>query len=93
VGFGREELQNVIDQLKRKFDYVLIDAAPVGTYADCAVLCDKVDAVILVVKHGGTRREVARRTKDIVTRAGGRVLGVVLNRRNYPIPDFIYKRL
>jgi len=93
VGFGKEELETFINELRKKFDYVLMDAAPVGTYPDCAVLCDKVDAVILVVKHGGTRREVVKRTKDIVVRAGGRILGVVLNRRRYPIPDFLYRRL
>jgi capsular exopolysaccharide synthesis family protein len=93
VGFGREELESFVSELRKKFDYVLIDAAPVGTYPDCAVLCDKVDAVILVIKHGATRREVAKRTKDIVMRAGGKVLGVVLNRRRYPIPEFLYRRL
>jgi capsular exopolysaccharide synthesis family protein len=93
VGFGKEELETFINELRKKFDYVLMDAAPVGTYPDCAVLCDKVDAVILVVKHGGTRREVVTRTKDIVVRAGGKILGVVLNRRRYPIPDFLYRRL
>jgi capsular exopolysaccharide synthesis family protein len=93
VGFGKEELETFINELRKKFDYVLMDAAPVGTYPDCAVLCDKVDAVILVVKHGGTRREVVKRTKDIVVRAGGKILGVVLNRRRYPIPDFLYRRL
>ncbi|HVP58889.1 MAG TPA: CpsD/CapB family tyrosine-protein kinase [bacterium] len=93
VGAAKDELESLIGELRNKFDYVLIDTAPVGTYPDCAVLCDKVDAVILIVKHGSTRREVARRTKEIVVRAGGRILGVVLNRRNYPIPEFIYKRL
>jgi Mrp family chromosome partitioning ATPase len=70
-----------------------MDAAPVGTYPECAVLCDKVDSVILVVKHGSTRREVVVRTREIITRAGGKILGVVLNRRRFPIPEFLYRRL
>jgi protein-tyrosine kinase len=93
VGLGRDEIDRLLRELRAKFEYVLIDAAPIGTYPDCAVLCDKVDAVILVVKHGSARREVVRRTKGIITRAGGSILGVVLNRRRFPIPDFLYRRL
>jgi Mrp family chromosome partitioning ATPase len=93
VGLGRGEIEKFISELRTRFEYVLIDAAPVGTYPDCAALCDKVDAVLLVVKHGSTRREVLRRTKGIVTRAGGNILGVVLNRRRFPIPGFLYRRL
>ena len=93
VTFSKEEIQGLIAGLRSRFEFVLIDAAPVGTYPDCAVLCDKVDSVVLVVRHGSTRREVVRRTKDIIVRAGGRVLGAVLNRRRFPIPGFLYRRL
>jgi len=93
VGFGREELVSFIGDLRKRFEYVLIDASPVGTYPDCAVLCDKVDAVVMVVRHGSTRREIVKRTKEIIVRAGGKILGVVLNRRRYPIPEFLYRRL
>jgi Mrp family chromosome partitioning ATPase len=52
-----------------------------------------VDAVVLVVKHGGTRREVVKRAKETIERSGGKILGVVLNKRKFPIPEFLYKRL
>jgi Mrp family chromosome partitioning ATPase len=52
-----------------------------------------VDAVVLVIRHGGTRREVVRRAKETVERAGGKILGVVLNKRKFPIPEFLYRRL
>jgi capsular exopolysaccharide synthesis family protein len=93
AAYTREDLENLIAKLRRTFEYVLIDAAPLGAYPECAVLCDKVDAVILVVKHGSTRREVVRLARDVIARAGGKVLGVVLNRRRFPIPEFLYRRL
>lgn len=93
VAYGREDLESLIAALREKFEYVLIDAAPVGAYPECAVLCDKVDAAILVVRFGSTRREVVRIARDVITRAGGKILGVVLNRRRFPIPEFLYKRL
>jgi capsular exopolysaccharide synthesis family protein len=93
AAFSKEDLNGLVAELRKRFDYVLIDAAPLGAYPECAVLCDKVDSVILVVKHGSTRREVVMRTRETVTRAGGRILGIVLNRRKFPIPEFLYKRL
>jgi len=93
AAFGEERLRSGIKKLREKFEYVLIDSAPIGLNPDMTVMCDKVDAVILVVRHGKTRREVVKRTKDIIERAGGRVLGAVLNRRKFPIPEFLYRRL
>jgi capsular exopolysaccharide synthesis family protein len=88
-----ERLQKLIAELRSNFEYVLIDAAPVGVYPECVVLCDKVDGVVLVVRYGSTRREIVKRAKEIITRADGKVLGVVLNRRTFPIPEFLYRKI
>jgi capsular exopolysaccharide synthesis family protein len=91
--YDKDDIARTIEELRKRFDYVLIDSAPVGTTPEATVLIDKVDAVVMVVRHGRTRLEVAKRTKEIVERAGGRMLGVVLNRRKFPIPGFLYRRL
>jgi Mrp family chromosome partitioning ATPase len=49
--------------------------------------------VILVVESGKTRRQVALTAKRKLEGAGGKILGVVLNKRRYYIPEFVYKRL
>jgi Mrp family chromosome partitioning ATPase len=79
--------------MRSRFEYVLLDSAAVGLNPETTVLCDKVDAVVLVVRHGSTRREVVRKSKEMIERAGGRILGVVLNKRKFPIPEFLYRRL
>ena len=51
--------------------------------------------------HGGGRGFSSRdftpvpkeRRGETVRRIGGRILGVILNRRQFPIPDFLYRRL
>ena len=90
---GDELLQKLIAELRSNFEYVLIDAAPMGVYPECVVLCDKVDGVVLVVRYGRTRREIVKRAKEIITRADGKVLGVILNRRIFPIPEFLYRKI
>jgi capsular exopolysaccharide synthesis family protein len=93
AAFGNERLEKLIAELRSNFEYVLIDAAPVGVHPECVVLCDKVDGVILVVRYGRTRREIVKRAKEIITRADGNLLGVVLNRRKFPIPEFLYRKI
>jgi len=51
------------------------------------------DGVVVVVQAGRTKRPVLTRSVDMVSRAGGRVLGMVLNRRRLEIPGFIYRRI
>jgi len=89
----KERLAEVIGEMRNRFEYVLLDSSPVGINPETTVLCDLVDAVVMVVRHGSTRREVVRRSKETIERAGGKILGVVLNKRKFPIPEFLYRRL
>jgi Mrp family chromosome partitioning ATPase len=51
------------------------------------------DGVVLVLEANATRRDAARRVKEILDAAKVSVLGVVLNNRTFPIPDVLYRRL
>ena len=53
----------------------------------------KVDGVVLVLESGKTRQQVSLEAKKQLEEAGGTILGVVLNKRKYYIPDWIYRRL
>jgi capsular exopolysaccharide synthesis family protein len=93
AGFSKDRLAAFIENVKKDFEYVLVDSPPLGPSPESTVLCEKVDAVILVVRHGATRREVVGKTKEVIERAGGKLLGIVLNRRKFPVPEFLYRRL
>jgi len=75
------------------FDVVILDAPPATSFSEARVICSKVDGVVLVLGSGTTRRQVALKAKREVEEAGGKVLGVVLNRRKFHIPTWIYERL
>ncbi|MDL1958254.1 MAG: CpsD/CapB family tyrosine-protein kinase [Deltaproteobacteria bacterium] len=87
------ELKPLLDQLKERFDFVILDAPPVTLYSDSISLCSKVDGVISVVEAEKTRWEVAEGAKEKLKAAGARILGGVLNKRKYHIPQSVYKRL
>jgi len=75
------------------YEYVLVDTDYVGSPFQSQSAVAAGDGVILVIRAGKTNRQVAGRACDTVRRIGGRILGVVLNRREFPIPEFIYRRL
>jgi capsular exopolysaccharide synthesis family protein len=68
----------VITEARRMFDYIIIDAPPLGIFTDANVLISRADAALLVVRAGHTRYAQVDKLLDQLPRE--RVLGVVLNR-------------
>lgn len=80
-------------QLRAEFDYLLVDSPPMSSYGDAVLFGQLTDGVVLVVGCNSTRRETARAAKENLEAAGVPILGTVLNRRRYPIPEALYRRL
>lgn len=91
--FESEQFDTFLNYARDEFDYIILDSAPMPSFAEARVLCEKVDGVVLVIESGKIRRQVALRAKKELEDAGAKILGVVLNKRKYYIPEWIYKRL
>ncbi|MCP5027740.1 MAG: polysaccharide biosynthesis tyrosine autokinase [Actinomycetia bacterium] len=68
------------EQLESESDMAVFDSAPVLPVADATSLCPDVDGVVLVVEAGHTTRDQVASAIEILDRAGGLVLGVVLTK-------------
>jgi len=77
---GSRKMQEILDYLKTQADYLIIDVPPVIAVTDACVLAAKVDGVTLIVNSGSIRPEMARKAKDLLIKANGHLLGVILNR-------------
>jgi len=88
-----ERLQLRLSELRKDFSYVLIDAPPLNTYADAVLLGKMADGLVMVLEAHSTRREAAKRAKDFLDAANVRVLGAVLNKRTFPVPEWMYRRI
>ncbi len=77
---GSQKMKDFITSLKEQFDMILIDAPPVGSVTDAAVLSTYIDGVILVIASGQTTIEAAKRARDVLQQVKANVLGVVLNK-------------
>jgi Mrp family chromosome partitioning ATPase len=93
IFLNSDRLQARLVELKSEFSFVLIDTPPVNSFADAAVLGRMSDGVVLVLEANATRRDSARRAKENLESASVQVLGAVLNKRTYPIPNTLYHKL
>ncbi|MEM6284493.1 MAG: CpsD/CapB family tyrosine-protein kinase [Chloroflexota bacterium] len=73
-----DRMNEIIGLMKARADYVLFDAPPVLAATDAAVLGNKVDGVLLVIRAGGTRREDAARARQTLERVNVRIVGATL---------------
>ena len=91
--FESQRFWEFLKTMRTEFDYVVLDGPPLPSFSESKVICNKVDGVVMVIESGKTRKQVALRAKKDVEQAGGTVLGVVINKRKYHIPKWIYRRL
>jgi capsular exopolysaccharide synthesis family protein len=71
------KFRNVLEQARKMFDFIIVDAPSLGIFTDAAVLINQTDAALLVVRAGKTRYGYTDRLLETLPRE--RMLGVVLN--------------
>lgn len=74
------KMLELLNYCKAQFDFIVVDAPPAVAVTDACVLASKVDGVILVLAAGQVRPEMAQKAKELINRANGHILGVILNR-------------
>jgi Mrp family chromosome partitioning ATPase len=73
--------------------HVLINFPPVNLNNDAISMAGLMGGVVMVVEADKTRWEVAQRAKRRLEDDGGKILGVILNRRTMHIPEWLYRML
>ena len=74
-----QRMSELVEDVKSRFDLVLIDSPPILGVSDASVLANEADMTIIVVQHRKLPRGMLLRVKQAVENVGGNVLGVVLN--------------
>lgn len=80
-------------ELRAQFDFLLVDTPAIDVHPDAVLLGHMTDGIVLIVGSDSTRRETARNAKLSFETAQIPVLGAVLNKRTFPIPDAIYRKI
>ena len=72
-------MSELIQDVKQRFDLVLVDSPPILGVSDASVLASEVDLTMIVIQHRKLPRNMLLRVKQAVENVGGHVIGVVLN--------------
>lgn len=75
--------QKLLDDLAAKFDYVIIDAPPIGLVIDAAQIAKYCDGTVFVIGYNTVRRQELADAKEQIGQTGCPVLGTVLNMTEY----------
>lgn len=76
---GSPAFKEVLDAKRDQYDYILIDAAPLGMVIDAAVMASVCDGAILVLTSGTIKYRFAQSVKQQLQKSGCKILGTVLN--------------
>ena len=74
---------HLMRSLDQNFDYVIVDAPPVGAVIDAAQIAKSCDGIILVVKYNSIRRQELVSAKEQLEQSGCPILGTVINQVDY----------
>ncbi|NLF50751.1 MAG: polysaccharide biosynthesis tyrosine autokinase [Leptolinea sp.] len=75
-----DKMREVVAQLEKDFEIVLIDSPASTSVTDPAVLSSLADGVLLVVRHGWVRQEALTRAIKYLKNVDANIVGVVSNR-------------
>ncbi len=75
-------MKELVQEALGRYDLVIFDAPPIIGVSDASLLVREMDGVLLVVQHRKYPRSVSMRAKAMVENAGGKLVGVVLNKIN-----------
>jgi capsular exopolysaccharide synthesis family protein len=78
-----QKFKEVLAQLSEQFEMVVIDSPPVELVSEALVLAPMVTSIAFVVKAMSTPAPLARKSIARLQRAGGNMLGVVVNQLDF----------
>jgi capsular exopolysaccharide synthesis family protein len=78
-----KRMQNFLNSVKTKYDFIIIDSPPLATVTDAELLSSYVDGTVVVSLANKTRLDLLLNSIDILNRINESFIGVVLNNFDY----------
>ncbi|MGG5247196.1 polysaccharide biosynthesis tyrosine autokinase CpsD [Streptococcus pneumoniae] len=83
-----KNFDDMIETLRKYFDYIIVDTAPIGIVIDAAIITQKCDASILVTATGEVNKRDVQKAKQQLEQTGKLFLGVVLNKLDISVDKY-----
>jgi Mrp family chromosome partitioning ATPase len=86
-----QEMTSLMDVVSRRYDYIFVDAPPLLDSNVGAFLAHYLDRIIVVIAASHRPIPILREALTRLDASRDRILGAVINRREYPLPGYIYR--
>jgi polysaccharide biosynthesis transport protein len=86
----RRNLPDLLDHLRRHFEWILMDSPPLASVTDALLLARYADMAVVVVQHNMIDKKLIKRHVTALRRATPNLLGVVLNAVNVGTTGYYY---
>lgn len=89
-----ERFRSLLEEMRREYDYILIDTAPVGVVIDAAMIAPYCDGAVLVLSLGHGTSKAVQAAQQQIEKSGCRMMGVILNdprRRSSGLSGYKYE--
>lgn len=83
-----EKMTKLLQELRRRYDFVVLDTAPIIPVSDALILGQLVDTVIMVVKVGDTSKKLVKRAIEMMKKQNIDIRGLILNNVNDILPYY-----
>lgn len=77
-----QQMKDLIAEVKRRYDFVFFDSPPIMGVSDAVVLASEVDISLQVIQYRKYPQAMTIRAKQMVSKVGGYLVGIVLNNIN-----------
>jgi polysaccharide biosynthesis transport protein len=82
-----------LERLRSEYRYILVDCPSMNEAQDAVLLAPLVDGIVMVVEADRTRVEQLSHAEKTLELAKGKILGHVLNKRAYVVPDWLCRKM
>lgn len=77
---GESSFKTLLEKLRQKYDYVIVDTPPIGNVIDSAIIAEACDGLVMVVEANAISYRFAQRVKEQLEKTSCPILGVILNK-------------
>ena len=76
---GSEKMQELLEEMSQKYDYILVDTPPINLVSDAAIVTNLLDGVLLLVRQGKSHKDELKRAISNLELTGITPMGIVFN--------------
>ncbi|MFH1124276.1 MAG: polysaccharide biosynthesis tyrosine autokinase [Pseudomonadota bacterium] len=87
---GSEKMGQVLDAIRKRYDFVVFDTPPLLTVSDALVLAQRLDGILCVVRAQRTSRKALKSAVELLAQVKTPVMGIVLNDIDFKQERYYY---